>query len=72
MGDITSIQILKTTKTRLNSYGNKTDSYDEILTKLMDFFENFNGKPDPKVTSVELDEIENDKPLVDRIKKFSE
>jgi len=39
MGDITSIKVKKATRNRLVSLGRKSETYDAVLNRLMDFFE---------------------------------
>lgn len=36
MGDITSLKVRKATRDRLARLGNKTETYDDILNRLMD------------------------------------
>ena len=43
MGDITSLKVRKATRDRLGKLGNKTETYDDVLNRLMDFYEK-NGK----------------------------
>jgi hypothetical protein len=43
LGDITSLKIRKATRDRLGKIGNKTETYDDVLNRLMDFYEK-NGK----------------------------
>ena len=44
MGDITTLKVLKKTRDRLVNFGKKAETYDDILTKLMDFWERKHGK----------------------------
>lgn len=44
MGEITSIKVKKTTRDRLADFGKKAETYDKILTKLMDFYEKRNRR----------------------------
>ena len=39
MGDITSLKVRKATRDRLGKLGNKTETYDDLLNRLMDSFE---------------------------------
>jgi len=43
LGDITSLKVRKATRDRLGKLGNKTETYDDLLNRLMDFYEK-NGK----------------------------
>ena len=43
LGDITSLKVRKATRDRLGKLGNKTETYDDVLNRLMDFYEK-NGK----------------------------
>jgi hypothetical protein len=42
LGDITSLKIRKATRDRLGKLGNKTETYDDVLNRLMDFYEKNN------------------------------
>jgi hypothetical protein len=39
LGDITSLKVRKKTRDRLGKLGNKTETYDDLLNRLMDFYE---------------------------------
>ena len=39
MGHITSLKVRKATRDRLGKLGNKTETYDDILNRLIDFYE---------------------------------
>jgi hypothetical protein len=43
LGHITSLKVRKATRDRLGKLGNKTETYDDVLNRLMDFYEK-NGK----------------------------
>jgi len=43
LGNITSLKVKKTTRDRLGKLGNKTETYDDLLNRIMDFYEK-NGK----------------------------
>jgi hypothetical protein len=38
LGDITSLKVKKTTRDRLGKLGNKTETYDDLLNRLMDSY----------------------------------
>jgi hypothetical protein len=38
LGDITSLKIRKATRDRLGKLGNKTETYDDVLNRLIDFY----------------------------------
>lgn len=40
MGDLTTIPLVKTTRDRLRAMGRKGESYDRLLHRLMDAYEN--------------------------------
>jgi hypothetical protein len=39
LGDITSLKVRKATRDRLGKLGNKTETYDDLLNRLMDSYE---------------------------------
>jgi hypothetical protein len=39
LGDITSLKVRKATRDRLARVGNKTETYDDLLNRLVDFYE---------------------------------
>lgn len=39
MGDITSLKVRKATRDRLAKLGNKTETFDDIINRLMEFYE---------------------------------
>jgi hypothetical protein len=39
LGDITSLKIRKATRDRLAKFGNKTETFDQIINRLVDFYE---------------------------------
>jgi hypothetical protein len=43
LGDITSLKVKKATRDRLAKVGNKTETFDDIITRLVDFYEANNG-----------------------------
>ena len=48
MGDITTLKVMKKTRDRLAKFGRKSETYDEILTKLMNFWERNHGQTERK------------------------
>ena len=38
MGDITSLKVRKATRDRLGKLGNKTETYDDVVNRLIDFY----------------------------------
>jgi hypothetical protein len=38
LGDITSLKVRKATRDRLGKLGNKTETYDDVLNRLIDFY----------------------------------
>lgn len=44
LGDVTTLKVLKKTRDRLTNFGKKSETYDEILTKLMNFWEHRHGE----------------------------
>ena len=39
MGDITSLKVRKATRDRLAKIGNKAETFDDIINRLMNFYE---------------------------------
>jgi hypothetical protein len=39
MGDITTVKVRKATRDRLAKLGSKTETFDDIINRLLDFFE---------------------------------
>jgi hypothetical protein len=45
LGDITSLKVRKKTRDRLASIGNKAETFDDVINRLIDFYEkNSSGK----------------------------
>jgi hypothetical protein len=44
LGDITSLKVKKTTRDRLGKLGNKTETYDDLLNRLMDSYSKTNRR----------------------------
>jgi len=39
MGDITTVKVRKATRDRLARLGNKTETFDDVINRLMQFYE---------------------------------
>ena len=45
MGEITTVKVTKRTRDRLAELGNKKETYDDVISKLIEFYEkNASGK----------------------------
>jgi len=44
LGDITSLKVRKVTRDRLAEMGNKTETFDDIIQRLMDFYKKNSGR----------------------------
>jgi hypothetical protein len=40
LGEMTSIKVKKATRDRLSDFGKKSETYDDVLNKLMDAYKN--------------------------------
>lgn len=39
MGSITTVKVQKKTRDRLAKFGNKSETFDDVINRLLDFFE---------------------------------
>jgi hypothetical protein len=39
LGDLTSLKVQKTTRDRLAKVGNKAETFDDVINRLLDFYE---------------------------------
>jgi hypothetical protein len=43
LGDITTVKLRKATRDRLAKLGNKTETFDDIISRLIEFYRNNGG-----------------------------